>query len=226
MKSRRIYLFLALICGLSVAAAMVPTLGDATRAVTALPAAAAAIGAVFQLLRDQVAHDRALAIQATQNSFAIGATSHMASVAFDKHVAFSEEYVAEMFSTLKTLFREGPTEQALPHAAKLYEIRQKWALWLTPAIEANLDKFEAVILKIGADAGFVAVDLAHPDRPDTIREMFALFKEVMGKGWSDQPDTADHAISSVIRELRRGLGIEELTELRQTFVSRSLKHAG
>jgi hypothetical protein len=155
MKSRTVYVLLAIAFGVSVALTMVSRLGDIARAVFAVPAAVAMIGAIVQLLRDQVAHDRTLAIQATQNSFAIGATSHMASVAFDKHVEFSEEYVAEMFNTLKTLFREGPTDQALPHAARLYEIRQKWALWLTPAIEANLDKFEAAIRKIGADAHFV-----------------------------------------------------------------------
>lgn len=131
-----------------------------------------------------------------------------------------------MFGTLKTLFREGPTEQALPHAAKLYEIRQKWALWLTPAIEANLDKFEAAIRKIGADAHFVNIDLTHPDRSTVINEMFTLFKEVMGRSISNHPTSADHAISSVIQELRRVLGTDELTQLRQTFVSRSLQNAG
>ena len=226
MKSRSIYLLFALVFVVFVAAAMIPAFGDVTRAVTALPAAAAVIAAIFQLVRDQAAHDRAIALQTAQNSFAVGATSHMANVAFDKHVAFSEEYVAEMFSTLRTLFREGPTEQALRHAARLNEIRQKWALWLTPAIEVNLDKFEAAIRKIGADAGFVAVDLVHPDRSEVIREMYALFKEVMGKGYSDQPVTADHAISTVIAQLRHVLGTDELTELRQTFVSGSLKNAG
>lgn len=226
MKSRTVYLLLGLVFLVFLAAAVVPRLGDLTRAVTALPAAAAVIGAIFQLLRDQAAHDRALGIQGTQNSFAIGATSHMATVAFDKHVLFCEEYIAEMFNTLKTLFREGPTEKALSHAAQLYQIRQKWALWLTLAIEANLDKFEAAIREIGADAHFVAVDLAHPDRSNLIREMFALFKEVMGRGYSAQPANADHAIEMVIQELRRVLGIEELTRLRQTFVARSLKNAG
>ncbi len=226
MKSRSIYLLLALVFVVFVALATIPTFGDLTRAVTALPAAAAVIAFIFQLVSDQAAHDRAIVLQAAQNSFAVGATSHMASVAFDKHVGFSEEYVAEMFTVLRTLFREGPTEQALPHAARLNEIRQKWALWLTPSIEESLDKFEAAIRKIGADAGFVAVDLVHPDRSQIIREMYALFKEVMGRGYSDQPVTADHAISNVIRELRHVLGTDELTELRQTFVSRSLKHTG
>src|SRR5205814_5673315 len=109
------YLLLALVFVVFGAAATIPAVGDLTRAVTALPAAAAVIAAIFQLVRDQAAHDRAIALQAAQNSFAVGATSHMAGVAFDRYVAFSEEYVRELFSTLNTLFRKGPTEEALPH---------------------------------------------------------------------------------------------------------------
>ena len=93
MKSRSIYLLLALVFVVFGALATIPTFGDVTRAVTALPAAAAVIAAIFQLVRDQAAHDRAIVLQAAQNGFAVGATSHMASVAFDKHVGFSEEYV-------------------------------------------------------------------------------------------------------------------------------------
>jgi hypothetical protein len=35
-----------------------------------------------------------------QNAFAVGATSHMATVAFDKHIGFCEEYVEEMYKAL------------------------------------------------------------------------------------------------------------------------------
>lgn len=225
MNSRTIYLLLALVFVISVAVATIPSVGDLTRAVTALPAAAAVIAALFQLLRDQVAHDRAIAFQSEQNSFAVGATSHMASVAFDKHVEFSEEYVAEMFSTLSTLFQAGPTKEVLPHSAKLYQIRQRWAIWITPAVETELEKFETALRKIGADAHFVE-DLADPT-PEVIREMYLLFAEVTGMAeWDNKPVTADRAIATVIQRLRHVLGIEELIELRQTFVSRSLKHAG
>jgi hypothetical protein len=65
MKSSRIYVVLVLVFVASVVVAMVPKLGDPTRAVAALPAAAAVIAAMFQLFRDQVAHDRAMAAQAT-----------------------------------------------------------------------------------------------------------------------------------------------------------------
>ncbi len=180
----------------------------------------------IEKFKADLAHDRATAVQAAQNSFALGATSHMANVAFDKHVAFSEEYLEETFNTLRTLFREGPTEKALPHAGNLHQIRLKWALWLTPPIESNLDKFEAAIRRIGADAHFVEVDQAHPDRSKVIQEMFALYKEVMGRSISDEPKDAEHAISKVVEALRRVLGTEELTGLRQTLVARSIPPTG
>ena len=56
--------------------------------------------------------------------------------------------------------------------------------------------------------------------------MHELFKEVLGRAYSEQPSTADHAIEAVIQALRRVLGTEELTGLRQMLVSRSLKNAG
>jgi hypothetical protein len=222
MKRRYIYAILGLVFAASVALAAVPTLGDATRAVTALPAAAAVIGATFQLLRDQLAHERATALQATQNSLAVGATSHMAIVAFDKHVSFSEEYVGETFKTLKTLFREGPTELALTHAAQLYQIRENWAVWLTPAIDSRLEKFESALRRIGADTHWINVDLAHPDRSQTIRKTMELFRDVMGRHISESPGNAEHTIAAVVEELRSVLGISALTELRQMLVCRSL----
>ncbi len=112
----------------SFAVAAFAPLDGISRAVAAAPAFGAAFAAVFQLVRDRMAHDREVSLQATQHSFAFGATSHMANVAFDKHVAFSEKYVAEVYRSLKTLFREGPTEEALPHAWQLVEIRREWAL--------------------------------------------------------------------------------------------------
>jgi hypothetical protein len=38
-----------------------------------------------------------------QNAFSMGATSHMATVAFDKHIGFCEEYVEQMSKALYTL---------------------------------------------------------------------------------------------------------------------------
>jgi len=72
----------------------------------------------------------------------------------------------------------------------------------TPAIESNLDKFEAAIRKIGADPGLW--------RSTSLIQTVRI--------------TAEHAISNVVQELRRVLGSDELTQLRQTFVARSLRN--
>jgi len=55
---------------LSLAVAALQRVGDVLRAVAAVPAAAAVVAAMFQLLRDQVAHDRDVSLQSAQNSFA------------------------------------------------------------------------------------------------------------------------------------------------------------
>ncbi len=219
-RSRRVYLALGLLFLISIAITQLRSLSEFARVVFALPAAVALCGAVLQLLRDQLIHDRAVEMQVIQNSFGIGATSHMATVAFDKHVLFCEAYVAETFNTLVTLFQRGPTKDALSHAGKLYDIRQNSILWLTPAIEVKLDKFEAALREIGADAHFVDVAIDHPDRPRRINEMYSLFAEVMGmKTWQDQPVPSDRAIMNVIQWLREMLGIDELTALRQALIA-------
>jgi hypothetical protein len=58
-----------------------------------LPAIAALFAALFQLSRDSIAFDRSVRLEEAKNRFTVGATSHMAIVAFDKHVQFCEEYV-------------------------------------------------------------------------------------------------------------------------------------
>jgi hypothetical protein len=55
MKSRTIYLLLALGFVLSVATAAVQPVGDLVRVVAAVPAANALVATMFQFLRDQTA---------------------------------------------------------------------------------------------------------------------------------------------------------------------------
>lgn len=79
----------------------------------------------------------------------------MATLAFDRHVSFSEEYVRELFLALTTLFREGPTDKIFEHTQSLIQIRQRYALWLTSTIESELDRFELALRKL--------VDAAHKE---------------------------------------------------------------
>lgn len=57
------------------------------------PWCGAIVTVLYQLLRDQAAHARALELQERQQLFNLGVASHMANVAFDKHIHFSEQYI-------------------------------------------------------------------------------------------------------------------------------------
>jgi hypothetical protein len=125
----------------------------------------------------------------------VGATSHMATVAFDKHIGFCEEYVAEMYKALHTLVEDRGTEE-LVDARRFSQIRQKWALWLTHEIESKLDQFE---LKITQIIGGTAQDVDA----------------------NGAPVSNERSIAGNIADLREVLRTEELTALRNELVIRS-----
>jgi hypothetical protein len=191
----------------------------------AVPSVVALFGALFQLARDNLAHERTLRLEAAKNSFTVGATSHMASVAFDKHVEFCEEYVAATFEGLATLFTKGPTPDALKHAEQLLGIRRKNALWLTPELESELERFEAALRDVGADAWLVREAPDMQNRADVVRKMYATFAKVVGLSrWEGEEITDDLALATIVNKLRRVLGIDELTHLRSELIQRAMEN--
>ncbi|MCF6255042.1 MAG: hypothetical protein L3J98_10515 [Gammaproteobacteria bacterium] len=218
------YIGLAVIVGVSILVVAALPVEGMVQLAFALPGVGALFTALYQLARDKISHDRSLYILEAKNSFALGASSHMANVAFDKHVLFCEEYVQEMFSALDTLFREGPTRDALTHSSALYRIQRKYAVWLTPKLEQELDKFEAAIRRIGATADLVYENPGTDGRSVKIEEMYALFSEVIGEHDQREGITEDVAVTAVIAKLRKVLGTEELTELRGRLVQSALRH--
>lgn len=159
-----------------------------------------------------------------RNRFALGATSLMANTAFNKHVAFSEEYAAEMDRTMTTLFTEGPTKKALQHAGTLADIRVKWNLWLTPELETALGRFEGVIRDIGAKAWLIEQIHGDDSRPAVVKEMYSQFAEAMAlEKWEDKPVSRELALTNVKAKLREVLGIKELTQLRSELTKRALR---
>src|SRR5216683_7388179 len=114
MNAKNTYVALGVIFVVSVTAIVLPV-GATIRVVAAIPAPGSLCAALLQVFRDTIAPERALWIIEAQNSFSIGATSHVAEVAFDKSALFCEEYIAEMFRTLTTLTRDGPGNSAAAH---------------------------------------------------------------------------------------------------------------
>ncbi|MCK5602843.1 hypothetical protein KAR91_13260, partial [Candidatus Pacearchaeota archaeon] len=61
------------------------------KGIVASPGIFGMIGVLYQLMRDEAAFERNKRIQSLQQSFGLGASSHMANRVFDKHVEFCEK---------------------------------------------------------------------------------------------------------------------------------------
>ena len=80
---------------------------DLIKGFMAFPGSVALLGVLYQLWRDDRAHERELELQSKQQDFALGTASHMATVAYDKHVAFGEEYMERVQSGFQQLMNRG-----------------------------------------------------------------------------------------------------------------------
>ena len=224
MNAKKTYIALGVVFAASVTTALLLPFGETVRAIAAVPAIGSLFGALFQIARDRIAHERSLLILESQNSFSIGATSHMAGIAFDKYSEFCEEYVREMYEALTTLTREGPRKSALTHGDNLIKIRRKWAVWLTPAMDEALWHFEKALRTIGVDAHILETA---PGSGEYIAEMYSTFARVIGlEKWEGEQLTDELTVTAVINQLRRILGTEELSRLRAELVTRALQNIG
>ncbi|RJQ77166.1 MAG: hypothetical protein C4519_13915 [Desulfobacteraceae bacterium] len=202
--------------------------GEFIQILAAIPLVGSLVGALFQLFRDQAAFEKELHLQESQNIYSLGTSSHMANTAFDKHVQFSEEYAEESHKALFTLFREGPTKEVLQHSFALHKIQQKYAVWLTSEIEKELNKFEATLRCIGADASYVYDSPQGPKRQEKLNSMYRAFAQAIGPEllgsdeWHGDKITDELAVTGLIRHLRKVLGTEELTKLREKLVSKTI----
>lgn len=230
MRKRKVYGALAIVGVGSCLAIWFSRHNELLQAIAAIPLVGSAVGGLFEVLRDQVAHDRELMRQAAQNNFVLGAGSHMAEIAFNKHVEFAEAYMQEALGALLLLYQQGATPDVLERAHKLRAVREKYLVWLTDALEASLDPFEAAFREIGANAGYIkAMQGSREDgeaRQAAIKHMYNRLAQVMGmKEWQGQNMSDELAVTNLTRKLREILGTEELTEMRcailkQTFGSR------
>lgn len=227
MKHRpSVYLvLLAVFLGSALVTATLPAY-SVLKMISAVPALGALFAALFQVFRDQAAFERQLLLQQQQQAFSLGAASHMASKAFDKHAEFCEKYMAEVHLTVGTLFREGPTQKALEHASNLVQLKSQYSAWLTKGILDGLVPFEAALRRIGASSYLVDAIRSTGDsaRLKAIEEMYKVFKEVMALGETNahSSDRIDITIESVEHRLRAVLGIEQLTAIRQRLIDQAL----
>lgn len=176
-----------------------------------------------------MAREYAAQLQESKNRFTVAAMSHMANVAFDKHAAFCEDYMAEVDRTMGVVFRGGPLNATvLENASTLRDIRAKYSIWLTPEIEEKLMEFETALSDLGAEAWLVkALEGGdEEERQEAGNKAFMIFARVMGfKHWKGQALSGVRASAKVVEGLREILGIADLTSLRAEVVRRAMADA-
>jgi len=178
----------------------------------------------------QQRHDaeRTQMVRQLEHAFAFGSSSHMANVAFDKHVQFCEASAAELRKTMNTLLNYATTAQALTHANELARLRQQEALWLTPEMETPLAQIEKALRRIGVVHHQATNDKGLPNEQrikmlEDIQNLFAnvLGEKLMGLFLDGEQYNEELAISNVIRWLGRILGVDDLTRLRVKILQRA-----
>lgn len=227
MKSEfKVYVFLSVVFLLSLISAWVLPIGEIQKGIFASPALLALIGAIYKIFRDEAKFEKDVILQDRQQIFSIGAASHMANTAFDKHVDFCEKYMAEVHETIIVMFREGESELALKHAANLADIRKLYAAWLTKEMNQKLEPFEQSLREIGSAAHFVKRtenSKRHQEaRARKIDEAFANFCTLMNIGEDNIIDGVCD-IEEVKEVVKSFLGINELTKIREHLISEATK---
>jgi hypothetical protein len=196
---------------------------------TAIPVVASLFAALFQILRDQAAHDKALLLQQSQNSFSLASGSHMAIAAFNKHVEFSDKYIKEYQNALQMLFETGASIKLdlSPQATILHKLRQEYAIWLTQEIDVALEPFEVALRQITANAIHLKV-IQNQENPqlsylEVSDNLYKLFAEFMGlEEWQDEKLTDELTKTALINRFRTILGIEDLTKMRALIIEKHM----
>ena len=223
--SIQIYIFLGIIFILSFLLTLLLPVDKLFKGIASTPAIAALLGALFQLFRDQAEFEKKKYLQQQEQIFNLGVTSHMANIAFDKHVEFCEKYMKEVHQTISTLFAHGPSEKVVSHLGSLIEIKREYAAWISDEIASQLDPFEKALSEVGALSG-LSNSLGkenQQDRKNAIKKMYQIFHEILNLEKDPEiVENSEIAVEIVKKKVRSILGVEELTKLRKILINKAL----
>lgn len=182
-----------------------------------LPGIGALFYALFQILRDDWQHAKNIHLQNKQQDFILSTSSHVAEVAYDKHVSFCEEYIQRVQEGRQEMFRDGASPKMINIGRDLVVIRQKHSAWLTDEIENQLKPFENVLIEIGAKEGYLirtAGQEIDDQKREIIDKIYKSFGLVLGHEKPSNDEEANLHIDKVIDKIRDILGIKTMTKLR------------
>lgn len=220
--SWQVYTVAGVVLTLSFVTAWTLPTTEILREIMALPGVGALFLALYQIVRDQAAHERALELQVKQQLFNLSVASHMATVAFDKHVQFSEQYLTRMQQGLTELFQNGPTKESLKFCGDLADIRRAFMAWITKDLKDKITPFEEALYKIGA-SGIILNRLPVGEARDReVEQMYQIFSEVLALPKEEGSVNERVAPDRILSHLQHLLGVEELSRLRAAVIDQAI----
>lgn len=214
----KFYTFTGIVFVAAILANLLLTIPESIRTFINLPGILAFLAIINEAWRDKRAYDRQLDILSRTQDNTLAITSHMAIVVFDRQVNFCEVYFEKAYEILLELFASGPTKTALSYATELSRIRMRYSPWISPQIEKGLLPFENAIREIGINAQIIEMNLPKPQSEIFIKKMYDTFSNVIGISEPQEGNSPEEATLSIIKHLRKVLGIENLTNLRDQVI--------
>lgn len=191
---------------------------------TGLPMVGALAAALFQLIRDQLKHEDSVALQHDQQHFDVGITSHMANVAFDKHVEFCESYIKTLQKGLTEMWARGPSPQCLELANDLVEIRLSYRAWIVFDLDHRVLQFESALRKVGGSSILFKDMEVGESRTHKIQQMYEIFDKLLALPQDGKEIDETLASSRIMDYLQDLLGAKELALLRSSLIKKAIKN--
>lgn len=207
IKNWSTYIFLIIVLIISFLFALFLPVDEIFKGIAAIPGIGALCLSLYKSWKDEQ-------LQNKQQDFILGTASHMAEVAYDKHVLFCEEYVDRLQKGLQEIYRDGASKNSMNIGRELVNIRQKHSAWLTKKIEGELRPIETALIEMGAKENLLDYQGVGEERSKTVERVYRLLGLVLGHEKSENDEESKMAIEEVIEIIREILGINTLTELR------------
>lgn len=226
IEKNKIYIYYGIVFLISLAVTCLLPVSDFFKGIASLPTIGSLLSALYQLWKDQRAHEHTLELQDREQDFTLGIASHMAQVAYNKHTKFCEEYMARVQQGFQEMLRDGASKNMLIIGRDLVRIRQKHAVWLTKDIDDKLHPFEKKLIEVGSKEDLLQRGvLVDEKRAKVIEEIYGSFELIIESQKPLNEEEANIAIGRVIERIRGILGVTTLTELRMKAVDLALERA-
>jgi hypothetical protein len=144
----------------------------------------------------------------------------MANVAFDKHVELCDEFVRELFAALQCLMNDPQADEAAKQRADaIGNVIRRYAVWITPELQAELEQFESAIRNISSKAHIARMHPSIGSRQEVLDLLLDLIDTGSAPG---KPPKREVSYRKLIDHAQRVLGVKELTDLRRTLLDLTL----